>query len=175
MIHRVWRSGLALAALTLLLALPVLAGEMVPWRGTLEALVTRTTVLLGPGPGQTRPRLVRVDWIAEGGSTHTGRFTAVGSHLSFLDDTQPTFGEVSGSAILTAANGDQLFVDLFGTRPVTLVREGVLTVRGGTGRFRGATGSAPFVSHDINNVNGLTLGFVVDFDGLISSVGSNRR
>src|SRR5688500_174602 len=119
------KAGLAAAALSLLVfAAPAPAGESVPFRGGLEARVTSVIVIEGPGPGQTRPRLVRVNWIAEGRGTHLGRFTVVGSHLSFLDDTKPTFGQVSGSLVITAANGDQLLVDIFGTRPVTLVREG---------------------------------------------------
>ena len=66
----------------------------------------------------------REDW---GQATHVGRYT------SFAIDAQVNLvtGYVSGSGIMTAANGDQLFWQKDGD---------FLTITGGTGRFDNATG-----------------------------------
>lgn len=73
-----------------------------------------------------------------GEATHLGAFTREAHALLRPDFT------FEGTVVFTAANGDQLFLDLEGafTSPTTLA--GTYTVTGGTGRFSGASGTADF-------------------------------
>ena len=52
-----------------------------------------------------------------------------------------------GTWTLTAANGDQLFLDMTGYGIDDHHGFGQFTVTGGTGRFEGATGEAAFQSY----------------------------
>ena len=79
------------------------------------------------GHTTVRVNLSNGDWVSEdwGEGTHIGRFTNEGSGRT-VD------GVPSGSVIVTAANGDQLFCHVG--------PPGTVTFTGGTGRFEGATG-----------------------------------
>jgi hypothetical protein len=81
----------------------------------------------------------------------TDTVTGTGSHLGQLTATYPhcvnfTANKFSGTATFTAANGDQLFVDLEGSAedPTCTTDCAVTftgTITGGTGRFESASGS----------------------------------
>jgi len=71
-----------------------------------------------------------------GNATHIGAFTAVGDTAIALAD-----GTVWGSWVLTAADGDMLFLTMEGGGVDPTHGSGIFTIVGGTGRFDGATGS----------------------------------
>jgi hypothetical protein len=99
-------------------------GSELPVRGTLEA--TETT-------GAQR------HLVGNGEATQLGRFTLTSD---FTVDT--TTGIGSGTAIWTAANGDQIFTTFAGQAviafPTATITE-TPTITGGTGRFAEASGS----------------------------------
>jgi len=78
-------------------ARPVAAGEQVPFKGRLDGAVTVAPLA---------PPLLQVEVEATGNATHLGRFT-----LEIVDPNDPTKGEVNGTLIVTAANGDKLYAD----------------------------------------------------------------
>ena len=85
------------------------------------------------------------DFIGAGNATHMGLYTEIGSAVISGDD--PAALQVNGWAILTAANGDELWVVITGqlnffTGTITATD----TYVGGTGRFEDATGSASLVA-----------------------------
>jgi hypothetical protein len=98
-------------------------------RGTLEGTYAGTGV----------PPFVTVHVEGGGTASHLGRFTFDSTHVvNFIDLTG------SGTASLTAANGDQLTGELHGVASprdagVFHIVE-TLTITGGTGRFAGASG-----------------------------------
>jgi hypothetical protein len=100
------------------------SGSDLPVRGTLEATETTGAVRRLVGTGE---------------ATHLGRFTLTSD---FTVDT--TTGIGSGTAIWTAASGDQIFTTSAGQAviafPVATITE-THTITGGTGRFAGASGS----------------------------------
>jgi hypothetical protein len=147
---------LVLAVLAVLgLAGPAAAGEQVPFKGSLDGVVTIT-----PAP----PFLsVLVD--ATGNATQLGHFTLAIPHIA-----NPANGTATGSYEFTAANGDTLSADFTGqatptATPGVLYIEETATITGGTGRFRGATGSFT-VERWFDTVAGTTIG---SFEGIISS------
>ncbi|MCL4180771.1 MAG: hypothetical protein KJ072_23865 [Verrucomicrobia bacterium] len=91
-----------------------------------------------------------------GNGTHLGQFTGV------LIPVGP--GVLS--VVLRAANGDEIWADVF---PYPTGGGGVAVITGGTGRFEGATGS--WTSTWIEPPPLL----VERFEGEISTVGSNKR
>jgi hypothetical protein len=155
-------AGLALA----LLAVPGLTGpaaaqEQVPFRGSLEGVVTVTPLT---------PPFVSVLVNATGNATHLGRFTLDIPHIvNRADRTAIGFYE------FTAANGDTLSADFTGQATPT-PKPGVLsivetaTITGGTGRFAGATGGFT-VERVFNAVAGTTAG---SFSGTISVSGAGQ-
>ena len=150
-------AGLALAVVAALgLAGPMLAGEPVPFRGSLVGDVTHT-------PVDARTDFVLVE--ATGTATHLGLFTVAVPH--FVDTPTRT---AAGYYEFTAANGDTLTADYtesFTPTDVPGVFADVITatITGGTGRFAGATGS--FVSHRAaDHVTGIVSD---SFEGTIST------
>jgi hypothetical protein len=115
----------------LLLTRPTLAGELVPFKGSLEGVVSHT-----PNPPFD---FVEID--ATGSASHLGRFELAIPHL--VDTSTRT---AIGTYEFIAANGDMLFADFTGqatptsTPGVVLIVE-TATITGGTGRFAGASGS----------------------------------
>jgi hypothetical protein len=148
-------AGLALALLAVLsLACPVLAGEQVPFKGSLDGDVTITPL---------DPPFVSVDIDAGGNATHLGQFTLDIPHV-----VNRANGTAEGTYEFTAANGDTLIAEFTGQ--AMRVAPGVLyivenaTIIGGTGRFAGATGS--FTCERLfDTVAGTTIG---SFEGTIS-------
>jgi hypothetical protein len=152
-----------LAALaTLGLAGPLAAGEQVPFRGRLEAIVTRTPLA---------PPLVSVLVEGAGDATHLGRFTFTFPHIV---NTATRTGV--GAYHFVAANGDTLSADVSGLASPTAT-PGVLsiveaaTITGGTGRFAGATGGFT-IARWFDTIAGTTAG---SFNGTISSPGAAEK
>jgi hypothetical protein len=139
------------------LALPASAGEMVPFKGTLEGSFTAT-----PDP----PPAINRQLNATGNATLLGDFTYDFPH-SVDRSVVPATGV--GYSTFTAANGDQLFAYISGQ--ATPVMPGLLhavengTILGGTHRFANASGSF-VIDRSIDTINLTTIG---SFQGIISS------
>jgi hypothetical protein len=146
-----------LGTLTLAFAVFSLAGTAsllaatgaTPWKGRASGAVTAAVPVSGG---------VILTTHAEGQSTHLGRFTRV--ETSFLDGAT---GAIDGSMVITAADGDQLFVTIAGGFISPNDVTGTYDVTGGTGRFEGASGGATFA---LRTPDGAT--FTVDFNGWLS-------
>jgi hypothetical protein len=126
-------AGLALAIVAALgLAGPVAAGEHVPFKGSLEGVVTITPLT---------PPFVAVLVEATGNATHLGEFTLEIPHV-----VNRANGTAIGFYRFVAANGDTLTADFTGqamptSTPGVLYIKETATITGGTGRFANATGS----------------------------------
>ena len=159
-------AALLLAALTLLpVAYPTLAGDQVPYKGQEVGTVTAGPFQYPFGHSSTT---------AEGEATHIGHYTLVGT---FAVDVR--FATATGVYTLTAANGDQLFLDMEGHAVLTDFTKTVanFTVTGGTGRFQGATGSFTADNQFEFAVNlGISSNpYVADIEGTISTPGANKE
>lgn len=155
-------ASLMLAALAAIwLAGPAAADMQVPFKGRLEAVVTRSPI---------SPTLVSVVLDGGGNASHLGRFTFTAPHVVNLVTRLAT-----GTYQFTAANGDMVFADFVGqatptATPGVISIVEVATITGGTGRFAGATGGFT-VKRLYDTVNGTTDG---SFKGTISSPGSGN-
>lgn len=87
--------------------------------------------------------------IGSGHASHLGEFSVLG--LNYFSPPENGSVVVDGDAIMTADNGDQVFVSFDGTviDLATGAGTGTYVVTGGTGRFAGATGTAPFASTSV--------------------------
>jgi hypothetical protein len=158
----VFRSAAAfvLTALAVVgLARPAAAGKQVPFKGSLEGVVTRTPI---------DPVFDSVLVDAAGSATQLGQFALDIPHV-----VNHTNGTAVGTYEFTAANGDTLLA-VFSGQATPTATPGVLyivetaTIVGGTGRFAGATGS--FVCERLfDRIAGTTTG---SFAGTISSPGA---
>src|ERR1051325_5426809 len=122
--------GVMLAALALLpLALPVIAGDEVPYKAAETGVITRESFQF---PFETK------NVAAAGEATHLGEYTLIGE---FVVDVR--FGTATGTYTMTAANGDLLFLTMEGHAVPTDLTKTILnfSITGGTGRFKDATGS----------------------------------
>jgi hypothetical protein len=153
-------ASLALAVLAVLgLAGPALAQQQVPFKGGLNGVVR-----VGTPTAQGLPVLVN----ATGNATQLGQFTLAIPHLVNL--AKMTAG---GTYQFVAANGDTLTASFNGQATLTatpgvLAIVEVATIKGGTGRFAGATGG--FTCQRLyNKITGATSG---SFQGTISSPGN---
>jgi len=152
-------ASLALAVVVVLgLAGPAAAGEQVPFKGSLDGVVTITPL---------NPPFVSVLVDATGNASQPGQFTLDIPHVVNRADRTAI-----GSYEFTAANGDTVSADFTGQAtpteiPGVLYIEETATITGGTGRFAGATGS--FICERLfDTVTGTTVG---SFKGTISSPG----
>jgi hypothetical protein len=142
-------------------ARPAAAGEKVPFKGSLEGIVTITPLT---------PPLASVLIEGTGNATQLGRFTV---RIPHVVDQTVRIG--SGTYEFIAANGDTLIADFTGQ--ATLTSPGVLsitetaTITGGTGRFAGATGS--FTGARVFDVATMTT--TGSFEGTISSPGASKH
>ena len=91
-----------------------------------------------------------------GEATHLGRFTR---HESLTIEGPFIFGSI----IFTAANGDELYADVFGMFVSANDAVGTYFFDGGTGRFEDATGEADFIASTPDFVN-----LAVTFEGTLS-------
>jgi hypothetical protein len=142
---------------------PVAATQPVPFQGALTGSYTVTPAT---------PPFLDVLLTITGNATQLGRFTAVFPSRVNVSTVPPS---AVGTYTFTAANGDTLVADSFGQ--AMLVAPNVLyivdnaKVRGGTGRFAGASGE--FVIERLaNQVTFTTIGSI---KGMISSTGVNKR
>jgi hypothetical protein len=157
MIRHSFAASLALAIFAVMgLTGPAAAGEQVPFKGSLDGVVTITPL---------DPPFVRVDVDATGNATHLGQFSLAIPHI-----VNRANGTAIGTYEFTAANGDTLSADFTGQAtptaiPGVLYIEETVTITGGTGRFAGATGSFT-VERLFDTITGTTVG---SFEGTISS------
>jgi hypothetical protein len=111
--------------------------------------------------------------------THLGKVTATNTHCTFLSDASFSGGEMT----ITAANGDELFMEYSGTfelmtdeygNPVRSDVELDWVIVGGSGRFAGATGSGEGIGFSL--ISGpTTSATTMNYEGMISTaVGSAR-
>ena len=127
-----WRTVSLVMALTAIvgLALPALGDDGRPFRGHAhETIIDAEPVADG----------FLVTATGSGQATHLGRFTRPGRVVVHAD------GSAEGTAVFTAANGDQLFMKISGDPTNSPTIGGTFTFTGGTGRFSDASGGADFV------------------------------
>ena len=92
--------------------------------------------------------VIGADVAGAGHATHLGNFTNSGRILfGAPDQNNPTIIPTSGDGILTAANGDKLYIVVEdGVTDVTTgIGTGKFRFNGGTGRFVNATGITSYV------------------------------
>jgi hypothetical protein len=153
-------AGFSLAGLMLLgMTCSVLAGELVPFKGSLDGEFTSTGVF----------PLLTLEGSGTGMATHLGKFTYEFPHTVDFSGVpiMPPMG--LGTYTFTAANGDMVIADFTGfSTPVepgfVFVTEEA-TITGGTGRFAGASGQFT-VLRLVDQLNGKTTG---SFEGTIST------
>src|SRR5580765_4550013 len=137
-IFRQWQT-IGTIGLALVMALPATGGlprpavadEMRPFRGHVAEVI----IDVRPNPAGG----LLVTATGEGQATHLGRFTRLGKVVLHPED-----GSAEGTVVFTAANGDQLFMDVIGLPTTTASISGTYTFTGGTGRFGNASGGADF-------------------------------
>jgi len=155
-------STVALVVIAMLgLAGQALAGDQVPFKGSLEGLVTRSGA----------PPVVSVDIEGHGAASQLGRFA-----VSIPHSVNVVTRIATGEYLFVAANGDTLTATFTGAAaptadPNVLAIVEDATITGGTGRFAGATGSFR-VERLYDTVAGTTAG---SFEGSVSSPGSAKQ
>jgi hypothetical protein len=156
------------AAMFLILALVRLtaADTLVPFKGSFQGQEKDEPV---PPVGQ--PQQLLVDGTVTGVATHLGQFT-MHYNLVVSNPTNP-IATATGSAELTAANGDMIFTTVVGQGVIAQDAPGFShitehnTITGGTGRFASAQGSFT-VERLVELATGLTSG---SFQGAVISPG----
>jgi hypothetical protein len=153
-----------LAAVFVLATTPAVAGEMVPFNGTVS----------GYGSFPTLPHVVNF-----GHATELGAFT--GSAEFYPGSPDPTKGCIlyTGTFDWFAANRDEIYGTFEGQAcpsdtPGVYDNDETSDVTGGTGRFVGATGHFELGGF-IDFRMAPNFSFVLPWHGTISTVGSNRR
>ena len=131
------------------LALPARGDQGRPFRGHAEEVIIDVTPVADG---------LLVTATGGGQATHLGRFTRLGKVVLHPED-----GSAEGTVVFTAANGDQLFMDVIGLPTTTASISGTYTFTGGTGRFGNASGGADFVG--VIAPDGIHI--TVAFDGTI--------
>ena len=156
--HRLQRANVANRSVAVV-CLPEPGRQPVPFTGSFEGAQTSTPL---------QPPMARVDGSATGNATHLGRFT-----VEFPHTVNFATGSGEGTFTFTAANGDTLTADFTGQAQrgavVSIVEKA--TIKGGTGRFTGATGGFT-VERLFDPASGKTEG---SFEGTISSPGAGNR
>jgi hypothetical protein len=161
-----WMSRLLLPLVVLILAAPARGEEgRQPFRATVRAAETLTPT--------DQPGVFDVVIAGMGRGNLFGRLTfAATETIDFV--SRPGIAVVTdGKFVMTARDGSQLFATYTGTgvpdpdRPGFVLGRATATIRGGTGRFEGASGTIPFAL-DIDTVN---LTEVITFDGFLWGVG----
>jgi len=180
-----WRIALQAFLLAILAALvpllmpdSVAADEEVHFR----AVFTGTfTITFGTGPDGTN----NLDFSGAGKARHLGKSTVEGHTTTAQDPSDPLCSDiVTDMVVLTAANGDQLWLvnsgedclDLSVPGKTFIRGSGTFNVVGGTGRFDDATGSGSFsvVAEVTGSITGGVSGtFELHFDGAISPPAGN--
>ena len=158
---------LLFAAVVISATAPAVAGNQVPFRGTVSGHIPADMGPPVPGSGGCVFNFFVDNF---GNATQFGHFTGTGNLIPNVCD-----GSYTGTFSWSAANGDTISGLFFGqliptATPGVFDNNETTIVTGGTGRFNGATGM--WTSH--GQVNFVTLSFVLPFEGTISSVGSNH-
>jgi len=137
-------------------------GVAVPFKGHSSGTVTATGFDPATGTAFTHVE-------GEGQASHLGHFTVTGDVA-----VDVATGIPHGTWTLTAANGDQLFLDMTGSGIDDHHGFGAFTVTGGTGRFEEASG---YYEQIITFAVPLGTAEVIDYtdvvEGTISGPGSN--
>ena len=127
-----------------------------------------------PQPPAGPPQQLLVDGTVSGIATHLGRFTM---HYNVtVNNPLAAISPSTGSAQLTAANGDTIFTTIVGQGVPADGMPGFAhitehnTIVGGTGRFAGAQGSFT-VDRFVELATGITSG---SFQGAITSPGATH-
>ena len=159
---------LACFALFLSATTPAVAGDQVPFKGTVSGQIPADFGPPVPGSGGCVFNFFVSNF---GHATKLGHFTGTSNFIPNVCD-----GSYSGSFHWIATNGDSISGPFFGQliptqTPGVFDNTETAIVTGGTGRFAGATGMFTL----IGEVNFVTLSFVLPFQGTISSIGSNKR
>jgi hypothetical protein len=151
------------------------AAHYVAMRGTIGGISTLGYPMLDESSGDV---IVPVESTGSGQISHFGHVTMTESHTTTIlaSSGYATSLVTGGTATITAANGDRLFLAFSGTG----VRTGPsqfddtlsYTITGGTGRFGGASGSGVIHSTDEPSTPTGQVPFVFDLEGVISTVGS---
>ncbi|HEU0246783.1 MAG TPA: hypothetical protein VFR38_06810 [Gaiellaceae bacterium] len=162
---RLSRAGLAIAALTAALALPLgaLAGSQVPLEGA-------DAGGFGPGDHSCAPGYDSLDIDGTGNATHVGTY-AYHADECFSGATLL----FDGSFTITAANGDTVVGTYSGVVPsidfpVAVYEQGA-EITGGTGRFAGASGEF----HVSGLANLATGAYSQALSGVVSSPGAAKK
>lgn len=113
------------------------------------------------------PPILRLETTGTGIGSHIGKATLL-AYPTIRFTTPPPFA-VSGTLVITAANGDEIFASFTGTRSVpdaagSFTINATYTITGGSGRFQDATGS--FVGISMGKV-GIHTG-TASYEGYIS-------
>jgi hypothetical protein len=147
--------------------------QLVPLSGSLEGTAVVT------GNPYTGPTLVKIN--GQGNLSHLGKSTIVASHVSSvrLVNGVPVEKVTDGMATITAANGDQLYLTYSGTGMFNGTTGFIDTfnfqIKGGTGGFTNATGEGTILCTDAPNATFPVLPFTGTVEGMISTVGSNKK
>jgi hypothetical protein len=146
------------------------ANELVPFHATFQQTIVDFTCT------DAACDMARIVLSGHGTATHLGKATELVN--ATIDSTNATPAHpcnvLNDTRILTAANGDQLFISGTGTactdpnNPDLETATFTWKVTGGTGRFTGATGSG---TESLRNTAG---SISVVYEGTISSPGSNK-
>jgi len=157
-----------MAAVLISATTPALAGDQVPFKGTVSGQIPVDMGAPVPGSGGCVLNFFVSNF---GNATRLGHFTGISNFIPNVCD-----GSFTGSFRWIAANGDEISGPFFG-QSIPSATPGVFDnvetaiITGGTGRFAGATGMFTLGGQ----VNFITRTFVLPFEGTISSVGSNKK
>jgi hypothetical protein len=127
------------------LALPARGDDGRPFQGHAEEVIIDVTPVADG---------LLVTATGGGEATHLGQFTRLGRVVVHGD------GSAEGTVVFTAANGDQLFMEVVGVptnSPTTI--GGTYTFTGGTGRFSDASGMANFAGVIASDGTHITVAF----------------
>ena len=161
-------AGASLVAAQPALATPGSEPKLVPFHGT----------FVGSSEVQVAPPRLFIAGTGTGHATHLGAADWTFDEIVTLGQVVagcPTLGTTDTyTGTLTAANGDTITVVGSGTgcptSPTTARILDVFAVTGGTGRFEGASGNLTSVTL----VDQPTRGFVITFDGEVSTPGGHK-
>jgi hypothetical protein len=120
---------------------------------TTAAALTKETPMRGVGAGQITsvtpgPNGVSITAAGSGVATHLGKFTRTEEIL-----LNPMDGTATGSITFISADGDELYCTFTAAFVSTNEIVGTYTFTGGTGRFEGASGTAPFSVVQSDQIN----------------------
>src|SRR5437016_1865372 len=124
------------------LAGPAEAADLVAFKATMVSPLTQDSIVTIP----VSPPVISAHITGPGQSPLLGAFTYIDHHRSHVGvDGVPKY-TADALAVMTAANGDALFVKYSGfvhttATPGILMGEDAFIITGGTGKFLGATGS----------------------------------